>query len=173
VTAENGESKSAGSSKSGKRKRKPNVNLTIEQAAELIVRVHRSPGDKQALLERFSVSLKTLERWVKRAGTDPALSELVRKKTEETEADWAELAQGTMREVLEAISHTAMRIRSKAVPEHGDLRELAGAAKIVGELLTARGILNVGPVRTHRKDQALATTPSGAQPGAASTPPVH
>jgi hypothetical protein len=163
------------------------VVLTREQAVDLLVRVARAPKEKVALIAAFGVHINTYRRWEKRCSTDAALAELVKARTEETEPDWVDLAQTTMRRVLDTMAILAARLQSKKFSERGDIRELAGAAKIVGELLTAQGVLNVGTIRTTRKDTQVSkdagqgsggssrvrTDPSAAPEASSGRDPVH
>lgn len=123
--------------------------------------------DRAAVCQRYGVSLKTLERREKDCRDDPRLAAIVERKKKNFRARWENEAQSTMVELLGAIR--------KVAPDAGvkHLRTLAGAVKVVGELLVSRDIF---PAREPDGEHDRSNPRDEAAPGsdaarASGTPP--
>jgi hypothetical protein len=92
----------------------------------------RAPGETEAdIAKRYGISEKTLQRTKARAHADAALAEAVRQK----KAEFAQSAQGwrqvRIRFLRKSIAKLGQLVDEATVSQ---IREVAGAIKIVGEL---------------------------------------
>lgn len=113
----------------------PTPKVDSQRAAQIIALADQF-GDKQAA-KMSGVSTRTIERYRARALRDVGLAALVDSKRSELIAHtkhWADEADEFMSDALAAM-------RNKLA--EADLRDVAGAYKIVGEMTLAREVLSI------------------------------
>jgi hypothetical protein len=120
------------------------TNLVAEAAFSL---------DIPALCRAYGVSLKTLERWKVRCSSSPALTEEVSRKKSALQTEWSARAVLTLNELLITMRWQAQQVRSKEYAP-GDMRETAGAVKLLGEVLQTQEF--IPGLRGIRQNQAPA-----------------
>jgi hypothetical protein len=122
--------------------------------------------------KRYGVAERTLGRWRERVSESPELAALVDRKKIAIETEWQGNAVLTLNELLTTMRHLAILQRQKPF-ERGDLREAAGGAKILAEVLLTENVLPSGKQpRPHRQNPALnAHTPVGDRPAGGSPKP--
>lgn len=141
----------------------PSPTFNRERAAQVLVLAEQF-GDAKAA-DIAGLNPKTIGRYRKRIEADAQLSELVAEKREELlkhTRHWAEEADEFMSEAIKVM-------RSKL--QDADLRDVAGAYKIVGEMTLARDALLDGatdePVGDSEGEEAPGATPGATITGAA------
>lgn len=101
-------------------------NFDIERAAIILVDAF-ALGDATAAA-KWKISKRTVERYRARMATDTQLSALVAEKKKAAEADWSASRVRFLRKAIAKLE----TLVDMATPEQ--IREVAGAIKIVGEL---------------------------------------
>ena len=104
-----------------------------ERASEVLVDAILL-GDGPAAT-RHNVSLRSIQRYRVRARSDAALAELVASKKAKVEQDWTDARRRFLRRAIAKLE----QLIDGAKPEQ--IREVAGAIKIVGELDVVKGAL--------------------------------
>lgn len=125
-------------------------NLNLERVAVIIVDAF-ALGDATAAA-KWKISKRTVERYRARMTTDRELSRLVTEKKKAVEADWSAARVRFLRKTISKLE----ALVDQAGPEQ--IREVAGAIKIVGEL------------------EVVSSTLDGEQPGtdsAGTAAPAH
>ena len=92
----------------------------------------------KAAAERAGITDRTLRRYRTRAESDEALSELIQQKLKRAEADWKPIATRFLRRSIAKLE----RLVEDATVEQ--IRQVAGAIKIVGDLQVVREALTNG-----------------------------
>lgn len=150
--------------------------LPKERAAQLVSESDcKAPGETdEDICKRFGVSTKTLERWRKRLAADPEWSSVVERKKLEASKGWE---QERLRFLRDSIRKMGKLVQEATV---ADLRQVAGAIKIVGDLHSLSRALGTDQDDVEQPGGAgkgpRAATPAGRDGGAPSaTPdsPVH
>jgi hypothetical protein len=115
------------------------LKLTVERKADLLADVeYRAPGETpEDICKRYGVSLKTLQRARAQCATDVALSDLVRKKKSDRARGWRDNRLRFLRNAIDKLDSLV----SAATGEQ--IREVAGAIKIVGDLESLSRALGV------------------------------
>lgn len=131
------------------KRRRP--QLTEQEAARLVADA-LSVGKRQAATN-WKVSVRTVERHLAASLADPATAQLVAKKLEATDAEWRDVAVKFLRR---GIAKLGTLIDQAGTDQ---IRDVAGAVKIVGELQVVREALGV--------DQPGAAPQGNAAPQAA------
>lgn len=114
-----------------KRKRAPNYEP--ERAAAIVAEA-MYVGDKAAA-KRWHVSVRTVERYRARVAADATLAALVERKTKALETEWTQEAVAFLRTGLRKLRELAEDCKVDQI------RDVAGAIKIVGELQVVREAL--------------------------------
>jgi hypothetical protein len=120
-------------------------------------------GDATAC-QRHGISVRTLERYRVRLKGDPQLSEAVAQKKEELERDWR---QARRRALRSGITKLEQLIQAAEVKQ---LRDVAGAVKILGDLEVVAGVLDDEQQSGANPEGSKPSPPQGNPPG---TAPVH
>ena len=107
--------------------------FSIERASEVIVDALLL-GDDQAAA-RHNVATRTVKRYRARMRTDAALAQVVSAKKARVEQDWTDARRRFLRRAIAKLE----QLIDGAKPEQ--IREVAGAIKIVGELDVVKGAL--------------------------------
>jgi hypothetical protein len=120
-------------------------------------------GDATAC-QRHGISVRTLERYRVRLKGDPQLSEAVAQKKEELERDWR---QARRRALRSGITKLEQLIQAAEVKQ---LRDVAGAVKILGDLEVVAGVLDDEQQSGANSEGSKPSPPQGNPSGPA---PVH
>lgn len=121
-------------------------------------------GDRQAA-ERWKVSEKTVRNYRQRLSGDPSLAEAFRVKNAEVSEDWR-------RERLDFLRFGIGKLKQlveQATP--AQIRDVAGAVKIVGDLEVVAGALSVDQPGTDSQGAGPAAPPG--HPAAGDAPAIH
>jgi hypothetical protein len=120
-------------------------------------------GDATAC-QRHGISVRTLERYRVRLKGDPQLSEAVAQKKEELERDWRQARRRALRSGITKLEQLIQ------VAEVKQLRDVAGAVKILGDLEVVAGVLDDEQQSGANPEGSKPSPPQGNPPG---TAPVH
>lgn len=136
-------------------KRKAKRVLSEADIARLVIDA-QLVGKAEAA-SRWNVSERTVWRHVARAKTDTSLASIVSKNLEATETEWRDVAVEFLRKGIAKLG--------ALIDQAGkdQIRDVAGAVKIVGELQVVREALGV--------DQPRAADQGAGAPQAAGEPP--
>jgi len=109
------------------------LKLPLERIAELLTDIAmRAPGETQAdIAKRYGISERTVQRLKAEEQANPALADLVRQKKAEmaqSEQGWRQVRLRFLRKSIEKLGKLVDEATS------AQIREVAGAIKIVGEL---------------------------------------
>lgn len=115
------------------KRRRP--QLTEQEAARLVADA-LSVGKRQAATN-WKVSVRTVERHLAASLADPATAQLVAKKLEATDGEWRDVAVEFLRKGIAKLGALIDQAGT------GQIRDVAGAVKIVGELQVVREALGV------------------------------
>jgi hypothetical protein len=158
----------------------PGSKLSLDQQAAALAFATQCSDAKAA--ERHGISLRTLHNYRARLATDPALAKLFEIKRRELSEGWKDDALDTLRKGLHTMTTLMDRLLAlDGPPEKGQLYEVTGAVKVIGELLTVKEVLGVEQPGTDTEDRGAEEAPgqdsgggegSGGTPGPASEP-VH
>ncbi len=154
------------------------IRLSLERCAEMLVEIdQRAPGETQAdIAKRYGISEKTLERTKAKQASDPSLSELVRQKKSElaqSNQGWRLVRIRFLRKSIEKLGKLVEEATS------AQIREVAGAIKIVGELEAVTRALGdddgeqPGGNRQSHPAEAHAGAAGGDKGSGPSPTPVH
>jgi len=113
---------------------KPGPKITPDRVARLLVDASEL-GD-EAAAAKHNVSAKTIGRYREKYADDPVVSDLVRALKESVVADWLTSAKGARARLLSKVEALAMA--------SDDLRQVAGALKIVHDAVLAEELLSNG-----------------------------
>jgi hypothetical protein len=144
----------------------PAPKFDTERAAKVLA-LALTAGDSEAA-KHFGISAKSVSRYRQRSLTDASLSALVFEKTREFRAaseGWAEDAAGFM--------SRAIRKLDTLVGQAGvdQIRDVAGAIKIVGELDITQKVLGSGEQPSPHQQGPVPPEAAGADGGGPGTPP--
>jgi len=106
---------------------------------------------------RAGITQRTLQRWRAKAADDERLSSVVANKKQRLLKAWEDEAVRFMHKCLAKMSELV----DQATP--AQLRDINGSAKIIGELLVAKGVLGGGQPEPNKQGPAPTTPPSGVQ----------
>lgn len=109
-------------------------NLNLERVAVIVVDAF-ALGDATAAA-KWKISKRTVERYRARMATDRELSRLVTEKKKAVEADWSAARIRFLRRSIAKLEELVDKAGADQI------REVAGAIKIVGELEVVSGTLN-------------------------------
>jgi hypothetical protein len=147
---------------------KPHTWLSDELRVHLVAEARFTPSNGlPALLARYGVSARTLERCKHMVAESPALASLLDARIGEIQEQWRDAGNAAMRATLAAIQEQAAKARELGEFNPQAMRTCAGAAKILGELLLGDAIL----ARTRPASRPSRATSEKAD--CAATPPVH
>ena len=153
-------------------KQKPHTVLSDELRVLLVAEARFTPSSRlPALLARYGVSSRTLERSKHLVASSPALSAMRDEQMAKIRERWKDAGTAAMRETLGALQEQAAKAR--ALPEFSAqaMRTCAGAAKILGELLLTDDMVHPVPIQSSK---SLTSRAAGESSSAAITaPPVH
>jgi hypothetical protein len=131
------------------------TNLVAEAAFSL---------DIPALCKAYGISTKTLERAKLLCSSNAALTAEVEKKKLGLQAEWSARGVLTLNELLTTMRHQALQQRARPF-EQGDMRETAGAIKLLGEVLLTEKVLPNGPRRALQDSKPAEAAGVGARAG--------
>jgi hypothetical protein len=120
-------------------------------------------GDAQACA-RHKIALRTLQSYRKRLAHDPELAEACAQKRAELEKGWREVR---LRALRSGITKLEQLIQEAEVKQ---LRDVAGAVKILGDLEVVAGVLDDEQQSGANPEGSKPSPPQGNPPG---TAPVH
>lgn len=118
-------------------------------------------GDASAA-DRHGCSKRTVERYRQRMATDPALSALVEEKKKAQVGEWAAARTRFLRSAIAKLETLVAGATGEQI------REVAGAIKIVGDLHVVSGALNVEQPEPDRSGAIAPTSGGSAGAGEAS-----
>jgi hypothetical protein len=154
-----------------------NAKLAPERVAELLADVDfRPPGEMpEDVCKRYDVSLRTLTRYRNQEAADPVLAELVRKKKLERAKGWRDSRLRFLRNAINRLDTLVANATGEQI------REVAGAIKIVGDLESLSQALSFQDDedgQQSRGDRSGQAPAADARRGAGATgntaePPVH
>lgn len=121
----------------GVRGRKTNPERRAQIVAEALL------GQPATIAKQYGISERTLQRWIKGAQADPALSAIVQKNKRAIHEDWAIASVGTLRRGLAALDTLFDSVLESAKKgyQKGMIHEVAGAVHLVGNLKVTRDAL--------------------------------
>lgn len=144
---------------------KPGPKPAPDRIARILVDASELGDDAAAA--KHNVSAKTVSRYREKYADDPAVSDLVHALKESVVADWLTSAKGARARLLSKVEALAMM--------SDDLRQVAGALKIVHDAVLAEELLSNGGQPDDRAGMGGAPNPRGPLPGwlAGKGQPVH
>ena len=152
--------------------------LSLEQQAAALAYA-TTCSDAQAA-KQYGISVRTLANYRARLHSDPVLAELFETKRSELQAEWKQEALGALRRGLTTMTTLMERLlENEGPPEKGQLFEVTGAVKVLGELLTMKEALgdvapSAGEDREPEEAEEEGSGEEGGGSGArASADPVH
>lgn len=120
-----------------------------DQIAQILVEAAYR-GDSETAV-KYGISQRTLYRWRDLADKSPTLAQLFGKKKDAFERGWADEAAGALKATVEFLKEAAQKA-SKTDP--AVIHAVAGAAKIISELLITREVLDARLSGANRADHS-------------------
>lgn len=138
------------------RKQKGHIRLTDEQATSMLA--ESAIIGVPAAARRYEVDERTVFAWRKRLEASPDAQAKIAAKREKLEREWSDVAIRFLRKAVAKLE----ALVEQATPEN--IREVAGAIKVVGELGIARDVF---PPANGQQPRTNPTRQTPASPKAA------
>lgn len=120
-------------------------------------------ADDQTVLRRYEITHRTLQRYRRRMTYDPKLSQIVVRKKQALEREWASELAPAIREAIRFLRRAA----SSADPgDPNAIHAVAGALKILSEVSMTREVIGARLAGADRAQRAEAGAVAPAHPAA-------
>jgi len=142
--------------------RAPMASPVFDRARAVRVLLDAAAVGDSAACKRHGISERTLQRYRERVGADPELTAVVAEKKNAEEAGWSASRRRFLRSAIAKLE----AMIAEAGPDQ--IREVAGAIKIVGELEVV--VVNMIGAGTDGEQPGPSGPPSGPQSNAGAVP---